>query len=41
MTVLFPLTFAGTVFVDASIVPRWVHTFVAHNPVTHLSARRR
>jgi hypothetical protein len=41
MTVLFPLTFGGTVFVDASTMPRWVQAFVDHSPVTYLSTAAR
>lgn len=41
MTVLFPLTFASDVFVDASTMPGWVQAFVRVNPITLLAKASR
>ena len=41
MTILFPLTFASDVFVDASTMPGWVQAIVKANPVTHLAGATR
>ena len=41
MTILFPLTIASDVFVDASTMPGWVQSFVRANPITHLAAASR
>ena len=36
MMILFPLTFASSVFVDPSTMPGWLQAFVSVNPITHL-----
>ncbi|RIJ70138.1 ABC transporter permease [Nakamurella silvestris] len=36
MMVLFPLTFASSVFVSPSTMPGWLQAFVNINPITHL-----
>lgn len=41
MLVLFPLTFASNVFVDAHTLPGWLREFVQVNPVTHLVTAER
>ena len=41
MTVLFPITFASDVFVDASTMPGWVQVIVRANPITHLAGASR
>ncbi|MGH3472102.1 MAG: ABC transporter permease [Nocardioidaceae bacterium] len=41
MLVLFPLTFASSVFVDPHTLPAWLRDFVQVNPVTHLVAAER
>jgi ABC-2 type transport system permease protein len=33
---LFPLTFASSIFVDPATMPGWLQTAVGYNPVTHL-----
>lgn len=33
---LFPLTFASSIFVDPATMPGWLRTAVGYNPVTHL-----
>jgi ABC-2 type transport system permease protein len=37
MTILFPLTFASSVFVSVDTMPGWVQAFVKVNPITHLA----
>ena len=37
MTLMFPITFASTVFVRAESMPGWLQVFVENNPVTHLA----
>lgn len=34
---LFPLTFASSIFVDPATMPAWLRTAVSYNPVTHLA----
>jgi ABC-2 type transport system permease protein len=34
--VMFPLTFAGNIFVDPKTMPGWLETAVGYNPITHL-----
>src|SRR5690606_25291943 len=35
--ILFPLTFASSIFVDPATMPGWLQAFVAVNPITHLA----
>lgn len=35
--IIFPLTFASSIFVDPATMPGWLQAIVAFNPVTHLA----
>lgn len=37
MLIMFPLSFGSSVFVEPSTLPGWMQSFVAVNPVTHLT----
>jgi ABC-2 type transport system permease protein len=38
---VFPLTFAGNVFVEPQTMPGWLHAFVDVNPISHLLTAER